>query len=86
MNDCLPVHYDALMDLFQAKVSETETLSKKFSSVQSTVKRLQSDKADLLQLINILSSAPMPAKNVLEAYFSKLAGDDDNVLSSKSVC
>eukprot|EP01039_Chlorochromonas_danica_P008084 gene8083-8916_t len=67
------VHYDALMDLFQAKVSETETLSKKFSSLQSTVRRLQSDKADLLQLINILSSAPMPAKNVLEAYFSKLA-------------
>jgi prefoldin subunit 5 len=62
------------MEKFQNKLNEIEILNKKISTLQSSMKKLQDDKADLLQLINILSSAPIAAKNVLESYFAKLAG------------
>lgn len=81
------VHYDALMDVVQAKSTEIEDLGKKISSLQAGMKRLQIDKSDLLQLLNILSSAPMAAKNVLEAYFAKLAASSpkDAFLADKVV-
>ncbi len=43
--------------------------------LQKHLKTSQADKTDLLQLINILSAAPIPAKNVLESYLTKVAGN-----------
>jgi hypothetical protein len=72
--DCVLEQYDSLIDLFQAKTDEVEVMNKKLHALQINMKKLQADKAELLQLVNILSSTPMATKNVLESYFFKLAG------------
>lgn len=50
-------------------------LERNIESLQRKLKALQADKADLLQLINILSTAPIASKNVLESYLAKIASD-----------
>lgn len=50
-------------------------LEKSVKTLQKHLKISQADKSDLLQLINILSAAPIPAKNVLESYLTKVAGN-----------
>lgn len=64
--------YDSILDLYQNKTDELDVTHKKHVFLQKTHKKLGQDKKDLLQLINILASAPMAAKNVLESYINKL--------------
>ena len=76
----------------ERRIQAMTKLENNLTNLQALVKGLQADKADLLQLINILSSAPIAAKSVLESYLAKLAGNAprgsvlrDKVMDAKSL-
>ena len=50
-----------------------QNLQQTIQQLQTKLEDLKADKRDLLQLINILASAPLAAKHVLESYLAKLA-------------
>lgn len=71
---CLLAQVKSAEKAFDVQIKENQEMKEEIESLQSAKQDLLLDKADLLQLLNILATAPVPAKNVLESYLTKLAG------------
>lgn len=71
---CLLAQVKSTEKAFDVQIKENQEMKEEIESLQSAKQDLLLDKADLLQLLNILATAPVPAKNVLESYLTKLAG------------
>jgi hypothetical protein len=63
-----------LIDEIEQLKEEKEIKFSQIDDKDLAINNLMLDKNDLLQLINILATAPISAKNVLESYLAKLAG------------